>query len=69
MCYVRHTAIYWRARAGEARRIASHLNEEDKRRMVDVALLFDELARQEEQREFIARRVTKRESKQGSGLK
>ena len=46
--YVRRTAAYWRARADEARVMARQMGEVDGAKMLQVAKICDDLAKQEE---------------------
>ena len=55
--YIRRTAAYWRARADEARVIAQQMRNVDGERMLDVARVYDDLAKQEEKREGHIRRT------------
>ena len=56
--YVRRTATYWRARANEARRLAEQVDDDDRAKMLDVAVICEDLAKQEERLSSLkARRV------------
>ena len=53
--YDRRTAAHWRTRVDGARVIAQQMGEDHREKMLHVAKVFDDLAKQEERREGLTR--------------